>query len=73
MLKILLAFLIMIEILILPLMIFCLSGVSIVLPGLGLIISGGLVFIILLVIEVILVSISLILYRRLRQDSNVMP
>lgn len=69
MLKIVLAFLIMIEILMLPLMFICL-GTNILLPGVGLIVAGEFLFILLLLVEVILVSITLILFRRLRRDSD---
>lgn len=70
MLKILLALLITIEILIVPLMIFCLSGISILLPGLGLVVLDGFVFVLLLFVEIILVLVTLLLYRRLQRDSN---
>ncbi|MGI8495218.1 MAG: hypothetical protein ACR2L1_07885 [Pyrinomonadaceae bacterium] len=72
MLKILLAFLIAVEILIFLLMLYCLTGINVLLPGLGLIISGGLIAVVLLVVQVILVLISLLLYRRIRRDSGNM-
>lgn len=72
MLKILLAFLMTIEILILLLMIYCLSGISIILPGMGLIISGGLIAVLLFFVELILLWATLILYRRLCRDSGRM-
>ncbi len=72
MLKILLAFLIAVEILIFLLMLYCLTGINVLLPGLGLIISGGLIAVALLVVQVILVLISLLLYRRIRRDSGNM-
>ena len=68
MLKILLAVLITIEILLLPLMIYCLSGISLLLPGLGLVISGGLVFVLLLFVEIFLLSLTFFIYKRIRRD-----
>ena len=73
MLKILLAFLIIIELSLIPLMIYLLTGVSVVLPGLGLIISGGLISLGLLLVEVVLVFISIILFRRIRRNSERHP
>ena len=70
MLKILFALLIIVEILLIPLMIYCLSGISILLPGLGLIISGGLIFGLLFVVEIILFALTFFIYRRLRRDSG---
>jgi len=68
MLKILLVVLITIEILLLPLMIYCLSGISLLLPGLGLVISGGLVFVLLLFVEIFLLSLTFFIYKRIRRD-----
>ncbi len=68
MLKILLAVLITIEILLLPLMIYCLSGISLLLPGLGLVISGGLVSVLLLFVEIFLLSLTFFIYKRIRRD-----
>jgi hypothetical protein len=67
MLKVLLAFLITIEILIIPLMILSL-GTNILLPGVGLVISGEFIFVLLLIVEVI----TFILFRRLSRDSDRM-
>lgn len=69
-LKIILALLIIIEISLIPLMIVCLSGVNVILPGLGLVIGGEVLFVMLLVFEAILVLTSLILYRLIRQRSE---
>ncbi|HEX8288137.1 MAG TPA: hypothetical protein VF556_09080 [Pyrinomonadaceae bacterium] len=70
MLKIILVLLIVIELALVPLMIVCLSGVNVVLPGLGLVIGGGVLFVMLLIFEAILVFITLILYRIIRADSG---
>jgi len=70
MLKVFLAFLIAMQILIFLLMIFCLSGFSILLPGLGLIVAGEMVIVLLLVVEIVLSSLTFTLYRHLRRDSG---
>lgn len=70
MLKILLAFLIVVQILVVALMIGCLSGISILIPGLGLIVAGELVSVLLLFIEIILFLLSVFLFRRIRRDSE---
>ena len=70
MLKVFLGFLITIQTLILLLMIYCFSGISILLPGLGLVVAGELVSVLLLIIEIILFIVTLILFRRLRRDSG---
>lgn len=67
MLKTIIFLLIVTEIALVPLMIFCLSGVNILLPGLGLMISGGFLFVVLLMFEAILVLTTLILYRYVRR------
>jgi hypothetical protein len=72
MLKILLVVLITIEILIFAVMIYCLSGINILLPGLGLVISGGLIFLILLSIEILLLLLTFFIYKRLRNNSGAM-
>lgn len=69
MLKILLAFLITIEILIFLLILYCLAGVNVFLPGLGLIISGGLIAVMMLGVEVVLIFITIALYRRISRDT----
>ena len=66
--KIILAILVLVEVLLFALMIYFLSGVSILLPGLGLIISGGLIAAILFVVELILIAATIFLYRRIRLD-----
>ncbi len=68
MLKIILVLLIVIELALIPLMIVCLSGVNVVLPGLGLVIAGEVLFVMLLFFEAILVLTSLILYRLFAAD-----
>lgn len=73
MLKIILVLLIVIEIALVPLMIVCLSGVNLLLPGLGLVISGEFLFVVLLVFEAILVFTTLILYRFIRRDLERHP
>jgi membrane protein implicated in regulation of membrane protease activity len=70
MLRILLALLITTEILLVPLMIFCLSGINILLPGLGLVIGGGVIFVFLLFAELILLAITFVLYRQWRRNSE---
>jgi uncharacterized membrane protein len=69
MLKLLIALLITVEILLIPLMIFSL-GTNILLPGVGLIISGNLIFLLLLVVEILLVLLTVILFRRLKNQSD---
>lgn len=73
MLKIIFVLLILIEIALVPLMIFCLSGVNLLLPGLGLVVAGGFLFFVLLVLELILIFTTLILYRYLRRRSEKHP
>ena len=45
-------------------------GTNILLPGVGLIIAGDLIFMLLFIIEIILVSITVALFRRLHRDSD---
>lgn len=73
MLKILIAFLIAVEILMIPLIVFCLSGVNILLPGMGLIVSGGLLAVPLIFIEFVLITVTLILIKRLRRRAQNLP
>ena len=68
MLKIILALLITIKLLIVLLMILFLSGTNIRLPGLGVVVSGSFISLILLVIELVLIGISFVIFRRLRRD-----
>ena len=72
MVKILLAILIVIEILIIPLMIHCVSGITIVIPGLGLLISGNLAVIALLFVEALLIFVSVMIYRGLQRETGKM-
>lgn len=72
MLKIILAVLIIIEISIIPLM-FLFPGTNILLPGLGLIISGELIILLFLFVEIFLISITIILFRRVRRGSGNLP
>lgn len=73
MLKIILALLVIIEIALIPLMIVCLSGVNVLLPGLGLVIGGEVLFVMLLLFEAILIMTTLILYRYIRRQSERHP
>lgn len=70
MMKILLAFSVTAEILIFLLMLYCLSGISILLPGMGLIISGGFIAAGLLVVEIALIAVTVLIYRQMRRDSD---
>lgn len=73
MLKIFIALLITIEILLIPLIIFFFSGVSVLLPGLGLVVAGSLISILLIIIEVVLLATTLILWRKLSLTSGRLP
>lgn len=77
MLKIILALVIALQIVILPLLLFLVylfissgGNFNILLPGLGLIVSGGFVLLLVAVLEAVLFFLSLILFRQIRRESN---
>lgn len=72
MLKIILAILIIVEISIIPLM-FLFLGTNILLPGVGLIVAGELIVLLLLFVEIFLISVTIILFRRIRRVSADLP
>ena len=71
MLKILLTVLIALDILLFLLMIYCLSGISILLSGLGLVISGELAAAVLSVIQIVLLLLTYLVYKRLRVANDL--
>lgn len=75
--KIFLGFLILVQVCIIPLLLFLILGFlktggnfSILLPGLGVVINGSFLLAVLLVTEIIFFALSLIIVRRLRRDSG---